>query len=633
MKILRPFRSYLLFTNCFQPGEFILKNIYSIFLYSTRLRRHPVERGNETHAFHANSCALLAFVFLFFGVLEICYGKLSNPGIQAAITAIDLQAITRQPGTQTVSVLHGKPYSIQANQGPSEKKFNRPVASGTPCLNPVSADAGPMKDSICLGQSLSLNGVANGDFTSVVWTSSGDGTFSPDAFALNAVYYPGTLDSLNMTFTLTLTANANAPCISATDEIEVLILDLPVTTTTSNSPVCEGSALDLAAGGGNFFLWTGPNGYTGFNIDTTIFPVALNQSGTYYVTVTNESGCSKIDSVIVLLNPVSNSIGNPIVACDSATLPWGETVTVTNDYHMIYTAANGCDSIVTVHVSINNNTGDTTASFCGHFTWYGADYTTSGDKVHVLQGGNAQGCDSVITLHLTIPPVDDGFACSIDACNTLTGVVTHDYSACTATLNVKAYIEGFYGPEKKMLPVMLNQGVPGATEAAVDSVTIELHSVSDFSVILDQYKAVIDTGGNVSGILNSSSIGTHYYLAFRHRNSVLTCSANPVFLNVVTIYDFTTNQDSTYGGNVIIDSFNDGKWLIYSGEVSIPFQDEFIGTDDVTNVDNDNISGLSFFNSDYFELYKDISGDGYLGTDDVTITNNNNLSDIYSLHP
>ena len=623
----------MLFCIGFQPSKSMTEVIPYLVLKSAGLRTHSAKQKESSFLFIKMAYAIFAIAFLVLGDVGKCHGKLNKEDIQSAFYSGGSESFRLPSGNQSISLHQGKPSSKQAIHTPDKKKSNPPVMSGTICSNPVFADAGPATDSICIGQTLSLNGVVGGDFVSVAWSTTGDGTFFPDAFSLNADYHPGTLDSLNMTFRLTLTANANSPCLPASDEMEVLILDLPVTTTTSNSPVCEGSSLDLGAGGGTYFLWTGPNGYTGYSIDTTIFPVALNQSGTYYVTISNESGCSSLDSVIVVVRPSSGSIENPIVACDSAALPWGETVTVTDVYQMIYPAANGCDSIVTIHVTINNSAGDTTASFCGHFTWYGIDYTTSGDKIHVIQGGNVHGCDSVVTLHLTIPPVDDGFACSIDACNTLTGVVTHDYSACIATLNVKAYIEGFYGPGKRMVPVMLNQGVPGATETQVDSVTIELHSESDFSVIVDQYKGVIDTGGHVSGILNTTSIGTHYYLVFRHRNSVMTCSTNPVFLNVITNYDFTASQDSTYGGNVIIDSFNDGKWLIYSGEVSIPIQDEFVGTDDVTNVDNDNFLGLSFFNSDYFQLVRDISGDGYLGTDDVTITNNNNLRGVYSLHP
>ena len=356
------------------------------------------------------------------------------------------------------------------------------------CANPVSVNAGPSFDSLCLGQSLQLNGEAYGDYTTVSWSTTGDGTFFPNTSTLNAVYNPGEMDQLNMNFTLTLTANADSPCIAASDEIEVLLLDLPVNVTTSNSPVCEGTALDMGAGGGDGFFWTGPNGYTGYSLDTTIYPVGLNQSGTYYVTITNAEGCSILDSVVVLVLPVSVSLEETIIACDSTTLPWGETVTITDSYSKSYEASNGCDSIVTIHVTINNsNTGDTTAfacnsfewygqsyfsstlathtftnasgcdsvvtldlklghssfgdtsaTFCGHFLWYGINYTTSGDKVHVFQGGNSQGCDSVLTLHLTIPPADDGNACTTDVCNSETGVINNinitedDGNACTA---------------------------------------------------------------------------------------------------------------------------------------------------------------------------------------------------------
>ena len=46
------------------------------------------------------------------------------------------------------------------------------------------------------------------------------------------------------------------------------------------------------------------------------------------------------------------------------------------------------------------NTGDTTASACGSFVWYGVTYTSSATPTHTFT--NAGGCDSVVTLHLTI---------------------------------------------------------------------------------------------------------------------------------------------------------------------------------------------------------------------------------------
>jgi hypothetical protein len=58
-----------------------------------------------------------------------------------------------------------------------------------------------------------------------------------------------------------------------------------------------------------------------------------------------------------------------------------------------------------LHLTIYySQTGDTTATACDNFTWYGNTYTMSGDYTYTLQTIN--GCDSVVTLHLTINTVD-----------------------------------------------------------------------------------------------------------------------------------------------------------------------------------------------------------------------------------
>lgn len=89
-------------------------------------------------------------------------------------------------------------------------------------------------------------------------------------------------------------------------------------------------------------------------------------------------------------------------ACDS--LMWkGEWRKESGDYEYKTTNAAGCDSIVTLHLTINHPTsGDTTATACESFTWYGTTYTESAEPKHTLAGANSNGCDSIVTLHLTI---------------------------------------------------------------------------------------------------------------------------------------------------------------------------------------------------------------------------------------
>ena len=123
------------------------------------------------------------------------------------------------------------------------------------------------------------------------------------------------------------------------------------------------------------------------------------ESGVYIDTLTNSLGC---DSIVTLHLTVNNTTYGDIsaTACDS--FDWFDsTYTLSGDYTHTLTNVVGCDSVVTLHLTINNsNTGDTTVVTGDNFEWYGVTYTQSGDYTHTLT--NAEGCDSVVTLHLTI---------------------------------------------------------------------------------------------------------------------------------------------------------------------------------------------------------------------------------------
>ena len=63
--------------------------------------------------------------------------------------------------------------------------------------------------------------------------------------------------------------------------------------------------------------------------------------------------------------------------------------------------AAGCDSVVTLHLTINQPvTAETTIETPDScYTWNGQTYCASGDYVQTLTATN--GCDSIVTLHLT----------------------------------------------------------------------------------------------------------------------------------------------------------------------------------------------------------------------------------------
>ena len=118
-------------------------------------------------------------------------------------------------------------------------------------------------------------------------------------------------------------------------------------------------------------------------------------------TYTNASGCDSAVTLHLTVNH-SNSGDTAATVCDQ--FPW-HTVTylASGTPTHIYTNAAGCDSTVTLHLTINHsNTGDTSTFECDHFTWHGINYTSTPLVAPTHTYTNAAGCDSIVTLHLTI---------------------------------------------------------------------------------------------------------------------------------------------------------------------------------------------------------------------------------------
>ena len=87
-------------------------------------------------------------------------------------------------------------------------------------------------------------------------------------------------------------------------------------------------------------------------------------------------------------------------ACDSYT--WnGTDYTTSGNYTHTYTAANGCDSVVTLTLTVNNSVAvNTVQTVCDSYTWNGMMYVASG--VYTQSFNAANGCDSTVTLTLTV---------------------------------------------------------------------------------------------------------------------------------------------------------------------------------------------------------------------------------------
>src|SRR5690554_2994925 len=138
--------------------------------------------------------------------------------------------------------------------------------------------------------------------------------------------------------------------------------------------------------------------WNGVNYDTT---------GTYQYTSTNIAGCDSTATLFLSVKPIITG-GDTITACGSHT--WIDNITYTQSnssavHTIIGGAVNGCDSIVTLNLTIKQlSTGIDTQTACESFTWIDNNtYTQSNSTaVHTIIGGAANGCDSIVTLNLTI---------------------------------------------------------------------------------------------------------------------------------------------------------------------------------------------------------------------------------------
>ena len=146
--------------------------------------------------------------------------------------------------------------------------------------------------------------------------------------------------------------------------------------------------------------------------------------------MTNHGGCDSTLTLHLTINH-STSFVETVTACDSYL--WnGATYTASTNEPILYTTnATGCDSTVALHLTVNySSSAVETVVSCDDYTWHGATYTNS-TNTPTYTTTNAQGCDSITTLHLTITESLSAIE-EITACDTYTwhGTV---YTASTNT--------------------------------------------------------------------------------------------------------------------------------------------------------------------------------------------------------
>ena len=169
--------------------------------------------------------------------------------------------------------------------------------------------------------------------------------------------------------------------INGCDSVIVLTLSVnPVYHDTINAEICEGSVYPE----------------NGFNV---------NEAGTYTQTLQTINGC---DSIITLNLTVNSALTSIIDAeiCEGTTYSEnGFEQSEAGTYTQTLQTSNGCDSIVTLNLSMKPNSTTTfTATVCEGTVYTENGFNASETGIYTRTMESANGCDSTITLDLTVNP-------------------------------------------------------------------------------------------------------------------------------------------------------------------------------------------------------------------------------------
>ncbi len=163
-------------------------------------------------------------------------------------------------------------------------------------VNPLPAKPQASSNTpICSGSTLNLTGSTTG----VTYNWTGPNSFTSSA-QNPSITNTTTAASGDYIVTVTLTSTG----CSAKDTETVLVKPTPVVFATSNSPACEGSALNISstATPTGTISWAGPNSFSSSTQNPTITNANPNASGDYIISVTL-NGCTGKDTTTVIVNP------------------------------------------------------------------------------------------------------------------------------------------------------------------------------------------------------------------------------------------------------------------------------------------------------------------------------------------
>jgi hypothetical protein len=343
----------------------------------------------------------------------------------------------------------------------------------------------------------------------------------------------------SVTVTWTVTSDCESPVTSSST---FTVTDRVMISASITTPIhCKaGTGVITVTATGGTGIYTGTGNFT-------------VTAGTYTMTVADNQGCSS-STTITVSEPALITGTTTEHACDTYTWTEGSTYTVSGVRTHTFVAANGCDSIHTLNLTVGYTSYNTISRVdTVSYTWpvTGLTYSLSGTYLGTYHS-NATGCDSVITLNLTI------YGIRVRAKVFLDG----PYNSTTGLMNDSLRIKNLIPTSEPFTSMIgfpalfeangetISQGVLNVTgnNAIVDWVYLELRtSAPSYSKVATRRGLVqrdgdiVDMDGVTPVTFRKFLPGSSYFVSVKHRNhlGVMTSNAIPLTLAGAVLVDFT----------------------------------------------------------------------------------------------
>jgi len=178
-----------------------------------------------------------------------------------------------------------------------------------------------------------------------------------------------------------------------------------VLVSASASTICMGENAIIDLSGANVFTILPNIGVA--QLGPKKFKLSPPATTNYTITGQNQCGTASSNFTLNVL-PNSGGVASGQICQGESYAIGGQTFTSTGVYQVPFTAFNGCDSVITLTLTVGpviETTLNETVCFGESFEVGGQSFSTSGTYQIPFVANN--GCDSLITLHLTaLPPLN-----------------------------------------------------------------------------------------------------------------------------------------------------------------------------------------------------------------------------------